>query len=297
MLLQAAEVASSAGHKIGFVWTSKEENYNAASASDFESFAKKHDALFLNTLDIQRGLEAIQEVNVTTCLSMNFKLRLSDKFLSSFQHGVINAHIGDLPRYRGNACANWAILNEEDKVGLAIHQMSEALDSGPIYSKHYLEINENTYIGQIMDWAKTTIPNAFVGSLNDIRDGVQPEVQNPNITPLHCFARRREDSKIDWGRTAGEIRKLIRASSRPFDGAFCHFESDREKVIVIHKASVMNTGFEHLAIPGQICGLFNGGLMVATGSSILVCEDVSLNGGSHTDSISWLVKSLRNRLT
>ena len=53
-------------------------------------------------------------------------------------HGDLNdknAHAGDLPRYRGNACANWAIINGEDKVGLSIHKMDAGLDSGPIIQK------------------------------------------------------------------------------------------------------------------------------------------------------------------
>ena len=66
-----------------------------------------------------------------------------------------------LPKYKGNACPNWAILNFEKKIGLTIHSMSDDLDSGPIFCKIFKKIGSDTYIGDIYDWMDKKIPTLF----------------------------------------------------------------------------------------------------------------------------------------
>ena len=77
--------------------------------------------------------------------------------------GILNAHGGDLPRYRGNACQAWAILNGEEKIGLCIHKMiGGELDSGNIIAKEFLKIDINTKVTQVWGWMSTSIPKLFL---------------------------------------------------------------------------------------------------------------------------------------
>ena len=91
-------------------------------------------------------------------VSMNFATLIPEWFLQKFEHGVLNSHAGNLPRYRGNACPNWAIINGEEEVYVTIHVMAKELDAGPILSQSKMRLTQHTYIGEVDDWLTKTVP-------------------------------------------------------------------------------------------------------------------------------------------
>ena len=91
-------------------------------------------------------MSELKELDCQIALSFNWLNLLPSDFRSCFQYGVFNAHPGDLPKYKGNACPNWAMINGDEKIVIAVHEMVDELDSGDIALKSSLEINENTYI-------------------------------------------------------------------------------------------------------------------------------------------------------
>ena len=73
------------------------------------------------------------------------------------------SHGGDLPRYRGNACQAWAILNGEDRIGLCIHRMiGDELDSGDIIARDYFSIDQTTKVTKAWEWLHKKIPELFL---------------------------------------------------------------------------------------------------------------------------------------
>ena len=169
---------------------------------------------------------------------------------TSFEYGIINAHAGDLPRYRGNACPNWAIINNESNVGLCLHLMeANSLDSGPILMKKYYKLTQHTYIGDIYEWMGTMILSCLVtlSIIFKIQKGL--ELQQQSLHPgdwLRCYPRRPEDSKIDWQRDADYI-SFIRASSHPFQGAFTFLEGQQR--LTVWRADIFQHTGEFLACP------------------------------------------------
>ena len=85
---------------------------------------------------------------------MNYVDVISKEVISSFRLGILNAHGGDLPRYRGNACQAWAIFrNGENKMGLCIHKMVGKIDSGDILERGYdLNIDANLTTLNALNW-------------------------------------------------------------------------------------------------------------------------------------------------
>ena len=151
-LINSINTLQSRGYKISFIWTSKSEEYYSCNESEFKNKAKDLDCIFINSYSIKKNFKLIKNTNTDVVISMNFNNLISKEFLNFFKFGILNAHYGDLPKYKGNACPNWAILNNEKKIGLSIHKMSENLDSGPIYKKDFLRINKETYINEIYSW-------------------------------------------------------------------------------------------------------------------------------------------------
>lgn len=285
-LLDAAQLVLDRGHEIAFIATARSSPETRAGIPEFEAFAAEHGVPFYSDPRIS-GLELDADI----CISVNWITVLRQPFLDRFRHGVLNAHPGDLPRYRGNACLNWAILAGESEGVLTVHRMVEELDAGPIALKRRRAIAADEDISTLYAWLDEVIPTALVDALDGIADGTLEFVeQDPEIRPLRVYPRKREDGKINWHESAETISRLIRASTRPFAGAYATLESGQE--IVIHRARIHEPDHDFLAIPGQVCFAIDGNPVIATGDGML--ELLELN--DDVDAKKAVLKSLRNRL-
>ena len=108
------------GFKIKLIVTSKNADWDPVTPQEIKKFAKKLNAKYIFTENINspKIKKQIKQLNLDLGVSTNNRLLISKDIISYFKHGILNAHPGDLPRYRGNACPNWAILKGEKKYGL-----------------------------------------------------------------------------------------------------------------------------------------------------------------------------------
>jgi methionyl-tRNA formyltransferase len=294
ILLAAARALADAGHTICVVGTAKASDTDGAVESDFESAARLFGAKFFRGR-MQSVLDVIGESGSELGVSMNWPTILGEKEIGLFPHGVLNAHAGDLPRYRGNACPNWAILNGEERIGLCIHRMlPRDLDAGPIALRRYFALAEDSYIGDVYGWMNAVVPEMFVEVVHSIENGTASfaeQEKHPGAS-LRCFPRRPEDAKIDWARDHKTISRLIRASSRPFHGAFATLEHERK--VVVWRGSVIDFAAPYCAVPGQVIHADSMGATIACGYGSLILTEASFEDG--TDALSTIGASLRNRL-
>lgn len=295
-LLDSAHLLRKAGHTIVLVATAKPAEYYGTNDDDFSVLAKDCGCPFIsNGHDL---CDVLLTSGAEVAVSVNWPSVLGEDVIGSVTHGVLNAHAGDLPRYRGNACPNWAILNGESRIGLCVHLMeSESLDSGPILVRRYFPVTDQIYIGDIYRWLDDAIPLALTEAVNGLSDGaLKTERQSTNPADwLRCYPRRPEDGRIEWSWDAERIHRLVRASSRPFAGAFGYLEDGR-KVIVWRAEKVMHSG-EFCAMPGQILYRLGGDAVVACGSGVLHLSETEIEGEiDRVASSAVLTRSLRTRI-
>ena len=295
ILLKSAETLRAAGHDLVFVITCKAEPFYDKSEIDFQDYASRLGIPFFNTMELNSTIDKIAALKADICISINWLKIIGENFLSIFPLGILNAHAGDLPRYRGNASANWAILNFEKEIALTIHRMEKELDSGPYVLKEFLTIDDKTYIGDIYAWLSEIIPVKFVDAMNIITKKGLTE-QSKNVRTLRTYPRKPEDSRINWSWSKKRILSIIRASSHPFNGAFCYLNNTHSRV-VIFRASEYIPDFDYLAIPGQVCFLINGNPIVATQDGLIEIEEWKVYNSDSEVMKEIITKSMRNRLT
>lgn len=276
-LLASAAAIVAQGHEIALVATAKAAPEYRASEADFAAFAQAQSAPFFASPDVNAKdfIETLRATEADIAISVNWPTLIRRDACESIRYGILNAHAGDLPRYRGNACPNWAILNAEPHVGLCVHAMDpDTLDAGPVYARDQLELDSNVYIADIYSWLDQAVPRLFAKAVANVGiPGFVPEDQTAaGVRPLRTHPRRPEDGLIDWRSSAGAITRLVRASSRPFAGAFTYLEGkDR---VVIWRASVADMDHDVAAVPGQILGRSaNGNPLVASGAGIVEIEE------------------------
>jgi methionyl-tRNA formyltransferase len=223
---------------------------------------------------------------------------LGEDVIGSFPLGVVNAHAGDLPRYRGNACPNWAILNGEKRIGLCVHMMTpDEVDAGPVVARDYLPVDDETYIGDVYEWLDKRIPLLLSESVSALLQGSAtpvPQPSNPQAG-LRCYPRKPEDARIVWREPASAILRLIRASSRPFEGAFAQ-TADARRVTIWRASAFVHAG-PFCAVPGQIMLRTPQGPVIACGDGGILLTSFELDGLSPEQSKAELMRSVRARLS
>ena len=286
MLLDAAQMACQAGFSIKYVATYKETPESEATAEDFSNLASINNCRFFYGLRFDADEEEFfYNANIDVAITMNWPTMINANISQSFRYGILNAHGSDLPKYRGNACPNWAILMGDSHIAVSFHSIDPyGLDNGPIFHKEYFEITENTYIGDIYDWYKTSIPSGFLIALTKIFNGVDPSPQSGDV--IRSYPRRPEDGRINWALDSSSIIRLIRASSKPFSGAFA-FVNDQK--VIIWRANQIALTTKILAVPGQVMWLNNNCPVIACGSGAIELIEIEVQSGN------MLPKSLRSR--
>ncbi|MEK9628597.1 MAG: formyltransferase family protein [Nitrospinota bacterium] len=283
-------------HEISFIWTSKAEPFYKCGENEFKEISEIIGCPFYNSANLNPILQSADFSSVDLVVSFNFINILPDTFLKLFNLGVLNAHVGDLPRYKGNACPNWAILNDEKSVTLTFHEMSEELDSGPIYLKKTFNLTKDTYITEIYEWLSKEVPCGFFETLHLIQNGNKPNPQK-KIRGLRTFSRKPEDARIFWNDGVENIYRLIRASSKPFEGAFCFLNGNMDQKIRVFEAKPVNLDYDFFAVDGQLLEKRENSFVVGSGNEALEIIDFCLNDCSIDTSFKKITSSLRNRLT
>jgi len=301
MLYNSILQLSKNGHKIIFIGTCKEGPEYRKTSEDFKQLSENLDVDYKffskpNNINSEQFKKYLRNKSPDIAISINWKTRIDGEVIDCFQYGIINAHIGDLPRYRGNATPNWAIISGETEVVLTLHLMSDKLDTGPILLKEKFPISYETYIKDVYDVAEQKFPVMFVDAINGLETGtIIPKQQPSNCSKsLYCYPRLPQDGLIDWKRPAVEIHRLIRAVSHPFAGAYTYLGTQK---FIIWKAYHEKALSPFLSVPGQVIEIRRetGEVAIATGDGILILEEVETEKKG-IKKPSKIIKSIRKRL-
>jgi len=274
MLYNTAVRLRDEGHSIKAIITAKTQPEYTKNESDFKKLAEKMKIPFFlaRSFSEPRLMSALKGLDLG--VSVNWVSVVSQDVIDSFRIGILNAHMGDLPSYRGNACPNWAIINGEDEIVLSAHLMEGGkLDSGRIITQEKMPLLKDTYIGDVYNWSEETTPKLFLKALSSLEGNPGYTLKNADAgSPgsFRCYPRRPEDSKINWNDAGEKIYSLIRASSRPFSGAYCFLNVEK---LIIWKAEIYSDNEHFCAMPGQICKVGRDYFVVITGNGKLLVRE------------------------
>jgi methionyl-tRNA formyltransferase len=175
-------------------------------------------------------LHAVTSLQPDFLFSFYYRSMLEAPLLQAPRRGALNMHGSLLPRYRGRAPVNWAILKGEHECGATLHYMVARADAGDIVDSQAVPILLDDDARDV--FAKVTVAAEMVlaRSLPGLLAGTAPRRPQP-ILPGEYFGRRRpEDGRIDWTRPALEIHNLVRAVAPPFPGAFGNVGGESWKI-------------------------------------------------------------------
>ena len=162
----------------------------------------------------------VQSLRPDALFSFYYRSMIAERFLAIPPKGAFNMHGSLLPKYRGRACVNWAVLNGETKTGATLHHMVRRADAGDIVDREAVPILPDD---TALDVSRKVAEAAGVilrRTLPAIVLGAAPRTPQ-NEAEATSFGRRTPaDGLIDWRESAVRIHNLVRAVTHPFPGAF-----------------------------------------------------------------------------
>jgi len=295
ILFDTAELFTAAGYDIACILTAKEAPEYTRTAEDFKRLSERTNAAFMQGSRIAEYQDFLQRSEADIAVSMNYTGIVPQSIIDLFPLGILNAHGGDLPRYRGNACQAWAILNGEERIGLCIHKMiSDELDSGDIIAREYFPVDHTTKITQVWEWLSRRTPELMLEAVTKLVDSPSFILECQSKDPkdaLRCYPRKPEDGRINWHQSALDILRLINASNVPYAGAFCDYEGEK---LIIWDAELVDDDEVFCAVSGQVTRIGGDFIEVACGQGKLRLLQVEIEGKVIIPSV--LIRSIRKRL-
>ena len=158
-------------------------------------------------------------------------------FLNLPKYGFINIHASLLPKWRGAAPIQRAIMNGDKKIGVSIMKIGEKLDSGPVLASKELELDQNATYGEIEKQLSIIGANLLVKSLKGIEGGDSKFIDQKNSEATYAMKIKKSETKINWNLDANRILAHIHGLS-PNPGAWFEYQKERFKVL---KAKVNST--------------------------------------------------------
>ncbi|MDF2040394.1 MULTISPECIES: bifunctional UDP-4-amino-4-deoxy-L-arabinose formyltransferase/UDP-glucuronic acid oxidase ArnA [unclassified Pantoea] len=236
-------------------------------------------------------LDRIRTMAPEMIFSFYYRHLLSDEILQCAEKGAFNLHGSLLPKYRGRAPLNWALVNGETETGVTLHRMVKRADAGNILAQQKVAIED-------ADNA-LTLHRKLTQAAEQLLNDVLPRLHTGEVseTPQDesqatCVGRRTaEDGRIDWNQPAEKIHNLVRAVTDPWPGAFAFAGSVK---FIVWKSRVHT--HPHQAKPGTViskqpfliaCG--EGALEILTGQSE---HGVYMNGSQLAQSLGMVPGAL-----
>ena len=174
-------------------------------------------------------IKKIKDLNPDILITCAFGQILSEEILNIAPHGAINVHASLLPKYRGAAPINWAILNGEKETGITIMQTEIGLDSGPVILQEKCNIDENETSVELTKKLSVLGASTLIKALELIKNGKAEFISQDNSRATKAPMLKKEFGLIDWNQTAEKIHNQIRGL-QPWPSAFTQFNGKVVKI-------------------------------------------------------------------
>lgn len=196
--------------------------------------------------------------------------------------GTINVHGSLLPKYRGAAPIQWAVIKGEKETGVTIMQMDEGMDTGDILLPASIPITDDDTAGSMFNKLADLGGKTLTEALEFIKEGKLPPIKQDESKVSLAPLLSKEMGHIDWTKDAGSLHSLIRGLD-PWPSAYGFFQ---EKRFRFFKPKVVEG--EVNEAPGTLCSADKNGLLIATGKDYLLVREVQPEGKKRMEVQSYL---------
>jgi len=273
-----------AGHDIPLVLTQPDRPAGRGmkpSPSAVKQLALQHDLPVLQPLNLKEPeiQAALAQADADVMVVAAYGLLLPAAVLDLPRHGCLNIHASLLPRWRGAAPIQRALLAGDRETGITIMQMDQGLDTGAMLLRASVPIADDDTAQTLHDKLAVMGAETIVQALDGLAD-LKPKAQN-EAQATYAAKLSKSEALLDWNRSAQELERAVRAYN-PFPVACARLDGEP---IRIWKAAVLA---QSAGVPGEIARADRDGILVACGSGALLFEEVQKAGGKRLSAAQFL---------
>lgn len=271
------EAIIEAGHEVVLVVTQPDKPRGRSGALQFtpvKECAVAHGIeVFQPTkIRLEENVEFLRKYDADIAVVAAFGQILPQSILDMPKYGCINVHASLLPKYRGAAPIQWAVINGDSVTGVTIQQMDIGVDTGDIIAIREVPISEEETGGGLFDKLAVVGAELCVEAMESIVNGTVTRTPQNHEEATHVSMISKEFGNIDWNKSADEIEHLIRGLN-PWPSAYTKLDG---KTFKIWRAKVVPEASDKAA--GTIVKVEKNVLEVQTGDGVLSLLEVQLEG-------------------
>ena len=245
-----------------------------------ETFEDENEQAAFKALFKARGADGADGAVVVA-----YGLRLPKVVLDAPRVGCLNVHASLLPRWRGAAPIQRAILEGDTVTGISIMQIDEGMDTGPVLLARKVPITADTTAGTLHDELAALGAEMIVEALAGLEAGTLKPVPQGTEGVTHAGKLSRADGRLDWRRPADELERRVRALN-PWPGVWVKYEGERIKVLAAAVEEGAPGGGETGTLPGTF---IDDTLGVTTGTGVLKLLRVQRAGRDPQDAETFIL--------
>ena len=205
--------------------------------SPIEEFSRKNKLNFKNpkNLNSKEELKIFKELSIDLAIVVAYGQIIPKNFLELAKFGFINIHASLLPKWRGAAPIQRAIMNGDAKTGVSIMKIEEKLDSGPVLSVKELDLDQNITYGEVEKKLSVVGASLLIESLKKIENGKAKFIDQIHSEATYAKKINKNETKINWNLDSRRVLAHIHGVS-PNPGAWFENENERFKILRASKS-------------------------------------------------------------
>lgn len=284
----ALESLIEAGHEIAAVVTQPDKKKGRGNQVQFtpvKEAALRHN---LTVYQPKRArdeefIELLKEINPDVMVVIAFGQILPKSILTIAKYGCVNIHASLLPKYRGAAPIQWAIIDGEEKTGVTTMQMNEGIDTGDILETTEIVIDKKETGGSLFDKLSEAGAKLIVQTLANIEKGNINPIKQDDSKSNYAKMLTKELGYIDFNKSAIEIERLVRGLT-PWPSAYTKLDG---KTLKIWDCDVLDKEYDGEC--GEVVKIDKTAIYVKTGDKTLVINELQLEGKKRMETTAFLL--------
>ena len=284
----ALEALVEAGHDVAAVVTQPDKPKGRGGKmqeTPVKACALKHNIEVFQPVKIKtpEAVEVLRGYEADLFVVAAFGQILSKEILDMPKYGCVNIHASLLPKYRGAAPIQWAILDGEKETGVTIMQMNEGLDTGDMLTKVIVPIEDNDTGESLFDKLALAGAKLMVETIPQIEAGTLVPIPQDDSLSTYAKMIQKEMGHIDWKKEAVVLERLVRGmNSWPSAYTYIH-----GKTLKVWEASVEES--TNTLEPGTVAAVTKNSIKIQTGKGLLVLKQIQLEGKKRMDVSAFLL--------
>lgn len=286
------EALVAAGHEIVGVVTQPDKPKGRGGRMQYtpvKEVALKYDLPVFQPLRVKdpEFIEVLKGLQPEIIVVVAFGQILPKEILEMPEYGCVNVHASLLPKYRGAAPIQWAVIDGEKVSGVTTMRMDEGLDTGDMILKKEVLLDRKETGGSLFDKLSVEGASLCVETLKRLLDGTAEFTKQDDEKSTYAKMLKKELGDIDWNDSAVSIERLIRGLT-PWPSAYTHWDG---KVMKIWDAEVSEDtagDFGGDVVPGTIVRVEKQQFDVQTGNGLLIVKELQIPGKKRMDAGAFL---------